>query len=185
MASKSEVGSSYLYGYDEIMPIELGQRLRRAREAAGLSQRGVAKMLGSVTHGAVSQWESSGQISTDNLLRAANVYRADPMWLMTGQGRVPGETVAATQTCDRAIMNDAITSVLTVLQDMNRRPPPAVTARIIDLIYNRHVESGTNAPLNAQRVQDIVSSVIEYINHNAGSSPSQIIINKKGTNDQS
>jgi DNA-binding XRE family transcriptional regulator len=79
MASKSEVGRSYLYGYDEIMPMELGQRLRQAREAAGLSQRGVAKMLGNVTHGAVSQWESSGQISTDNLLRAAGAYRADPM----------------------------------------------------------------------------------------------------------
>jgi transcriptional regulator with XRE-family HTH domain len=182
MASKSDLGSSYLYGYAEIMPIELGQRLRQAREAAGLSQRGVAKMLGNVTHGAVSQWESCGQISTDNLLRAASVYRADPMWLMTGQGRQPGEK--HTTQCDRAIMSDAITSVLTVLQDMGRQPPPAVTARIIDLIYNRHVESGTSEPLNAQRVHDIVGGVIEYLNHNANGGPGQFILNKKSANDQ-
>jgi transcriptional regulator with XRE-family HTH domain len=183
MASKSEVGSSYLYGYAEIMPIELGQRLRQAREAAGLSQRGVAKMLGNVTHGAVSQWESSGQISTDNLLRAASAYRADPMWLMTGQGRQPGERHA--HQCDRDIMTDAITAVLTVLQEMGKRPPPAVTARIINLIYNRHVETGPLVPLDAQRVHDIVGGVVEFLNDNANGSPGVIVLDKQGADDKS
>jgi transcriptional regulator with XRE-family HTH domain len=153
------------------MPIELGQRLRQAREAAGLSQRGVAKLLGNVTHGAVSQWESSGQISTDNLLRAASVYQADPMWLMTGRWRAPGEPEVADRTCDRAIMTDAITAVLTVLHGMRRQPPPKVTARIIDLIYNRHVEDGASVPLDAKRVQDIVKGVIDYLNDDSNGIP--------------
>ncbi len=161
MASEIEMSSSDLSGYDGIMPIELGQRLRQAREAAGLSQRAAAKLLGTVTHGAVSQWESSGQISTDNLLKAAAAYRVDPMWIMTGKGWVPGEQ--RPQTCDRDIMTDAITAVLTVLQDMGRHPPPAVTARLINLIYNRHIESGQAVSLNAERVRDIVGGVVDYL----------------------
>jgi hypothetical protein len=148
------------------MPIELGQRLRRAREAAGLSQRAAAKVMGRITHGAISQWESSGQISTDSLLRAASIYQADPMWIMTGQGRAPG--AGHRQQCDRAIMTDAITSVLTVLRAMDRNPPPEVVSRIINLIYNRHVESGQSVPLDAQRVRDIVGGVIEYLNDEPG-----------------
>lgn len=168
MASDFEMGSSYLYGYAEIMPIELGQRLRQAREAAGLSQRGAAKVMGTITHGAISQWESSGQISTDSLLRAAAIYRTDPVWLMTGRGRAPGAPEETRLSCDRAIMTDAITSVLTVLQLLGRAPPPAVTARIINLIYNRHVESGQSVPLDAQRVRDIVGGVLEFLNDEPG-----------------
>lgn len=152
------------------MPIELGQRLRQAREAAGLSQRGAAKLLGTVTHGAVSQWESSGQISTDNLLRAASAYRADPMWIMTGQGHAPGQPAVERHTCDRAIMTDAVTSVLTVLHEMGRNPPPAVTARVINLIYDRHMD-GPSVPLNAQRVRDIVGGILQYLG-NAGANGS-------------
>lgn len=163
MASDFEMGMSNLSGYAPVMPIELGQRLRRAREAAGLSQRGAAKLLGTVTHGAVSQWESSGQISTDNLLRAATTYRADPMWIMTGAGREPGQPTVERHTCDRAIMTDAVTSVLTVLQEMGRRPPPEVTARVINLIYDRHMED-PSVPLDAQRVRDIVGGILQYLN---------------------
>jgi transcriptional regulator with XRE-family HTH domain len=184
MASKIEMGSSYLYGYAEIMPIELGKRLRQAREAAGLSQRGAAKILGSVTHGAVSQWESSGQISTDNLLKAASAYRADPMWVMTGKGKAPGESTRERQDCDRATMTDAITSVLTVLQGMGRQPPPAVTARIINLIYNRHMDDGSSVPLDTKRVRDIVGGVIEYLNDNANGVPGVGIIDKQSRNDE-
>lgn len=168
------------------MPLELGKRLRQAREAAGLSQRAAAKVLGTVTHGAVSQWESSGQISTCNLLAAAAAYRADPMWVMTGQGRQPGERHH--QQCDRDIMTDAITAVLTVLQEMGRQPPPAVTARIINLIYNRHVESGASVPLTAERVRDIVGGVVEYLNnavsHGIESPPRDGIVNKQSANDK-
>lgn len=169
------------------MPLELGKRLRQAREAAGLSQRAAAKVLGTVTHGAVSQWESSGQISTCNLLLAAAAYRADPMWVMTGQGRVPGERHQ--QQCDRDTMTDAITAVLTVLQELGRQPPPAVTARIINLIYNRHVESGVSVPLTAERVRDIVGGVVEYLNNavsNDTDGPPRVgVVNKQSRNDKS
>jgi transcriptional regulator with XRE-family HTH domain len=161
MASKIEMSSSELSDYDGVMPIELGQRLRQAREAAGMSQRAAAKLLGTVTHGAISQWESSGQIATDNLLRVSAAYRADPLWIMTGRGHAPGEP--AHQTCNRATMTDAITAVLTVLQELGRQPPPAVTARLINLIYNRHVESGQPVLLDAERVRDIVGGVVDYL----------------------
>jgi transcriptional regulator with XRE-family HTH domain len=160
MASDFEMGTRKLSGYSERMPFELGKRLRQAREATGLSQRSAAKLLGGVTHGAISQWESSGQISTDNLLRAATAYRVDPLWLMTGHG----DQDRTRQQCDRDIMTDAITAVLSVLQAMGRQPPPAVTSRIINLIYNRHVESGTQSPLTQDRVKDIVGGVVEYLN---------------------
>lgn len=149
-----------LSGYDGGTTTGLGRRLRQAREAAGLSQRGAAKLLGNITHGAISQWESTGQVSTDNLLRAVEAYRADATWVLTGKAREQ----AGRDLVDRAVMTDAITAVLTVLQDMGRQPPPAVTARIINLIHNRHVESGDAAPLDAGRVKDIVGGVIEYLN---------------------
>jgi transcriptional regulator with XRE-family HTH domain len=187
MASEIEMGNQELSSYAGPMPLELGKRLRQAREAAGLSQRAAAKVLGTVTHGAVSQWESSGQISTDNLLRAAAAYRADPMWVMTGQGRIPGERHQ--QQCDRDTMTDAITAVLTVLQELGRQPPPAVTARIINLIYNRHAESGTSVPLTAERVRDIVGGVVEYLNNavsNGGDGPPRMgVIDKQRRNDKS
>jgi transcriptional regulator with XRE-family HTH domain len=180
MASKIEMSSSELSDYDGVMPIELGQRLRQAREAAGLSQRAAARLLGTVTHGAVSQWESSGQIATDNLLRAAAAYRADPMWIMTGRGREPGKPPQ--ESCDRATVTDAITAVLTVLQEMHRQPPPAVTARLINLIYNRHVESGQPVLLDAERVRDIVGGVVDYLGdvvpEGEQDRPGQVVIDK-------
>lgn len=159
MASEFEMGADYLSAYTPVMPTELGQRLRQAREAAGMSQRAAARRLGGVTHGAVSQWESSGQVSMDNLLRVAALYGADPLWVMTGQGRATSDR----EHCDRAVMTDAMTAVLTVLQDLDSRPPPAVTARIVNLIYNRHVEGDPSLPLDPERVRQIVRDVLEYL----------------------
>jgi hypothetical protein len=82
-------------------------------------------------------------------------------------------------------MTDAITAVLTVLREMGRQPPPAVTARIINLIYNRHTETGPSVPLDAQRVHDIVGGVIEYLNDNANGSPGIIVLDEQGADDKS
>lgn len=181
MASNSHVGMTFFSGYN---PAMIGPRLRAAREHAGLSQRRAAISLGNVTHGAISQWESSGRIATDNLLAAAELYRCDPMWLLTGRGPAPGAAPETRETCDRATMTAAVTAVLTVLRDLGRSPPPAVTARIIDLIYNRHVASGGSAVLDAQRVHDIVDGVLEYLGDTANGAPGNVVVDKKGPGGQ-
>lgn len=181
MASNSEMGITFSSGYD---PAMLGARLKMAREHAGLSQRQAAQTLGNVTHGAISQWESTGRIATDNLLAAARLYRCDPMWLLTGTGRAPGEPVVERDVVDRAIMTDAIAAVLTVLQGLRRCPPPAVTARIINLIYNRHVDGTPSRPLDADRVQDIVAGVVEYLGDAGDDVPGHPVVHKQGRDDQ-
>lgn len=185
MASNSEMGVEFLSGYH---PAMLGSRLRVAREAAGLSQRQAARELGGVTHGAISQWESTGQISTHNLLQAAALYKCDPTWLLTGRGHAPGEPVDVRATCDRAVMTDAMEAVLSILRDTGRSPPPKVTARIINLIYNRHMETDPSVPIDAQRVRDIVSGVVDYLNHGGHEGvqdpPGQRVVNEQRRDDQ-
>jgi transcriptional regulator with XRE-family HTH domain len=54
-----------------LLAMEIGDRIRRARKAAGLSQRELASAIG-VTHGTVGQWESHGKRPTrDNLQKVA------------------------------------------------------------------------------------------------------------------
>jgi transcriptional regulator with XRE-family HTH domain len=51
--------------------MQIGDRIRRARNAAGLSQRELASAIG-VTHGTVGQWESHGKKPTrENLQKVA------------------------------------------------------------------------------------------------------------------
>lgn len=54
-----------------LLAMEIGDRIRRARNAAGLSQRELASAIG-VTHGTVGQWESHGKRPTrENLQKVA------------------------------------------------------------------------------------------------------------------
>ena len=56
----------------------IGDRIRRARLAAGLSQRELAAAIG-VTHGLVGQWESHRKSpGRDNLLRISEATFTDP-----------------------------------------------------------------------------------------------------------
>jgi|GEM_PF-593863 len=65
----------------------VGERIRRAREAAGLKQSELAKKAG-VTPSAISQIESglSKQPSADNLLKIAKALNANPQWIISGRG---------------------------------------------------------------------------------------------------
>jgi transcriptional regulator with XRE-family HTH domain len=65
----------------------VGDRLRRAREAAKLSQEALAQKIG-VTRSAIAQVEGgiSNSLNAENLARAAQALRKSSMWLATGQG---------------------------------------------------------------------------------------------------
>ena len=63
----------------------LTERIRTAREQAGLSQTDVAKAL-RVSASAVNQWEQglSKNIKLEHFFALANLLKQDPQWLATG-----------------------------------------------------------------------------------------------------
>ncbi len=65
---------------------KLAERIRAAREEAGLSQADVAKAL-HLSRSAVNQWEQglSKNIRLSHFFTLARLLRQDPQWLATGQ----------------------------------------------------------------------------------------------------
>lgn len=65
----------------------VGDRLKRAREAAGLSQEALAQKIGA-TRSAIAQVESgiSNSLNAENLAKAAQALRRSAVWLATGSG---------------------------------------------------------------------------------------------------
>lgn len=73
----------------KIAYMELKDRIRAARESAGLTQDHLAKRVG-VSRPAVGMWEG-GQTKTiegENLVRTAYATGVDPLWLATGEGHM-------------------------------------------------------------------------------------------------
>jgi len=73
-----------------------GNRIRKLREAAGLTQEGLAKLIGErtgskITRGAVGNWESKGAggISRQNLTAISDIFDVDLNWLERGRGADP------------------------------------------------------------------------------------------------
>jgi len=74
----------------------LGQRIKKARQIAGLSQQALAQAIGqfgdgrSVSRTAVVQWESDNikGIEAANLLKAAKALNVTPEWLQFGIGHM-------------------------------------------------------------------------------------------------
>lgn len=69
------------------MPKTIGDRIRQARIARGLTTTAVAKALGDVERSAISQWEH-GHTSPKlpRVQAVARVLGVDTTWLMTGEG---------------------------------------------------------------------------------------------------
>jgi transcriptional regulator with XRE-family HTH domain len=65
----------------------VGDRLRRCRDEAGLSQDALGKAIG-VTRSAISQCElgMSNSLTAENLTKAAIRLGKNPLWLATGDG---------------------------------------------------------------------------------------------------
>ena len=65
----------------------IGNRIKTARKAAGLTQQQLAQSVG-VSRPAVTQWETeeATAIGGENLVRVAAVLKVRERWLMTGEG---------------------------------------------------------------------------------------------------
>lgn len=74
----------------------LTNRIRAAREKAGLSQTDVAKALG-ISASAVNQWEHgfSKNIKLQHFFALARLLGQDPQWLATGKTHTQGRQVSA------------------------------------------------------------------------------------------
>ena len=70
--------------------MSIGERIRIARKAKGLSQRHVATLFG-ITPGAVSQWESDETVpNVERLGILGQILNAEIGWLVSGTGQGPG-----------------------------------------------------------------------------------------------
>lgn len=85
----------------------VGERLKRSRESAGLSQQELADEIGA-TRGAIAQVESgiSGSLNAENLTKAARRLGKSAVWLATGEGQESsidalGDALAALPEDDR------------------------------------------------------------------------------------
>lgn len=65
----------------------VGERLKKAREAAGLSQQQLAEQIGA-TRSAIAQVEGglSNSLNAENLAKAARKLGKTAVWLATGEG---------------------------------------------------------------------------------------------------
>lgn len=69
-----------------------GQRLRSARETAGLSQAAAAKAVG-MQQPTLSGLENDGSMRSTFTTALAELYRVNPIWLATGKGARPASQV--------------------------------------------------------------------------------------------
>lgn len=64
--------------------VQIAERLKAAREMAGLTQDAAAKALG-VTYQAISNWERGvTRVDTDALQELSSLYNASITWIITG-----------------------------------------------------------------------------------------------------
>lgn len=66
--------------------MSLGDRLKAARKAAGLTQTELAEKAGLKWQSLVGNVETGGQEGTTNIAKFAKVLNVNPLWLETGSG---------------------------------------------------------------------------------------------------
>lgn len=77
--------------------LQRAERIRTARnELTSLSQPALAKIMG-VSPGAVGQWETTGKIKNDNLLKLAEVLGVNIDWLSRGRGEMAQRDISQLQ----------------------------------------------------------------------------------------
>lgn len=76
---------------------DLGQRIKRLREAAGLSQQQLGEKVG-VSRIAVRKWEigQTSNLKLDNLMSLCRLFRVTPEYLI--YGKKPGKTIKNNET---------------------------------------------------------------------------------------
>lgn len=109
-----------------------GQRVRRARSRAGISQRALAEAAG-LSQGALAQWEGGQiiEVGAARAIRVAQALRVRPAWLVLGEGPM----AAAQPDVDPVALTGAVETVSEALQVAGVRLPPDKYAAAVAVVY--------------------------------------------------
>ena len=115
-------------------PGAIGERLKQAREAAGLSKSELARRIG-VHPSACIQWESPGGTnpSMEHLVHAAVILDISLEWLGTGRGEMTPAGEAESNTDDPA---PSLTTDEQELIEAYRQLNPMDRRRLLDIALN-------------------------------------------------
>ena len=92
----------------------LAERIRKAREAAGLTQAQLAQMVGSKSGraGTVSDWEAGRLPNAETIAELPAVLGVDGHWLLTGEGPM--------RRTDPSKRDEFVDRVARMLEDLER-----------------------------------------------------------------
>jgi transcriptional regulator with XRE-family HTH domain len=106
-----------------------GERIRRFRKKAGLTQRELASRLG-VTTGAVSQWElDQVNVLGKNLVKVASILRVSPGDLLSGESNIPAHKL------DLARLEAALAALESLPRSRAQRLSNASKAKLLAHLY--------------------------------------------------
>jgi repressor LexA len=118
------------------MDKKIGERIKIARNKAGLTQEGLAKKVG-ITYPTLNKYERNHRIPNSQILgRIAKELHCNPGWLLTGEGDMLGEPSA---------LNTIPVSNIPVLGRVPSGFPDRVSEEIIEYISLPKIPSGAYA----------------------------------------
>lgn len=141
---------------EESGPVKLASRIRRARKGAGLSQLGLAQLLG-VQRSAVSNWESTkaSHPALGHLIRIAEATHVSFEWLGTnrGQMRLDQESYQETPAIEAEIVDEEDERKLLLYY----RSMPHRTQELILALCRQLRTTGQGASLNRRNNPELPS----------------------------
>lgn len=140
-----------------------GQRMREARERAGLTQMEVRKRL-HVSQGTLSGLET-GAHSTRRLVDFAQLYGVSPEWLAKGEGEATEQTQAPP--AREGLTLQALARALSGSSDATRRAVSALLSGLTDAPHEAEkiiaqIELLLGAPASAAPAAPAPSTAIEF-----------------------
>lgn len=131
--------------------VAIGQRLAVVRAEAGLIQQTFAERLGLSPRAYHNYERGEREIPAALLTALYEVYRIDPLWILTGPGNDP---VQADARPDPALVEDVVLAVDHWLKRRRKTLPLAKRAHLIRLLYEHFLSTGE---LDAQYVDTLAS----------------------------
>jgi len=98
--------------------IEIGRRIKDAREGQRLTQEELGRQFG-VPFQMVQRWERGEQLTIERIVAIAIMLKLDPTWLITGQYGVPPQLCRALS--DTSVRLERATSASELLDLFKRR----------------------------------------------------------------
>ncbi len=137
----------------------LFDRIRNARENAGLSVNEAAERLG-VSRVQVWRMENKAEtISAERLFVIAEIYGVDPVVLFHGT-----KTNTQSETALYQRIGEVVAMVETEVQRLNVKPPPNVVGEaVVEILRQeaRHSKTPANEPIDISKYQGLVALVFK------------------------